>query len=102
MIFYFKKRTNMKSYIYPKLLRHEIHPPFADDPDARSERVNKSLMDTDPEILRNLALRRARQRPRVPYEPFGISISEDAMRVLQALPASSSRSALIQHLLRDA
>ncbi|MBU2833003.1 hypothetical protein [Acidithiobacillus ferriphilus] len=89
----------MKSYIYPKLLREEMQKRYADDPDARSERVNQVLLETDPDMLARMGLRRARQSPRVPYEPFGVAVTDDALRVLRGLPSSASRSALIQQIL---
>ena len=90
----------MKSYIYPKLLRDEMQPKFADNPDARSAQVNDLLVNTPAETLMRAGIRRARQSPKAPYEPLGVAITDDAMRVLQGLPVAVSRSALIQWMLR--
>ena len=89
----------MKSYIYPKLLRDEMRLEYADDPDARSARVNDALVKTPVDMLMRAGIRRARQRMKTPYEPFGVAITDDAMRVLQGLPSTVSRSALIQWIL---
>lgn len=89
----------MKSYIYPKLLREEMQPLYAADPDARSERVNQALLETDSDGLARMGLRRARQVPKAPYEPFGVAVTDEALRVLRGLPSSVSRSALIQQIL---
>ncbi|MDD3760636.1 MAG: hypothetical protein PHO57_07375 [Acidithiobacillus sp.] len=89
----------MKSYIYPKLLREEMQDIYIHDPDARADRVNSGLLEIEPATLASHGLRRARQSPRAFYEPFGIAITDEALRVLRSLPASTSRSALIQWLL---
>lgn len=89
----------MKSYIYPKLMREDLREVYAVDPDARSDAVNSALLGTPPEVLARMGLRRARQNPKAHYEPFGVSVTDDAMRVLRGLPASVSRSALIQWML---
>ena len=89
----------MKSYIYPKLLREEMNPLYAESPEARYEAVNRALVETDPDTLARMGLRRARQRPKANYEPFGIALEPDAARVLARLSASTSRSALIQWIL---
>jgi hypothetical protein len=89
----------MKSYIYPKLLREELHPGYAESPSARYDAVNRALIETDRDTLTRMGLRRARQRPKTHYEPFGIALSPEAARVLNSLPASTSRSALIQWIL---
>jgi hypothetical protein len=89
----------MKSYIYPKLLRSELDPRYASSPDARSEAVNTALVETDIDTLTRAGLRRARQRPKVLYEPFGVALGDAALRVMNSLPASTSRSALIQWML---
>lgn len=89
----------MKSYIYPKLLRDDMSSLYVHNPDARSERVNRILLETDQATLARMGLRRARQSPKMPYEPFGVAITDEALRVLRSLPASTSRSALIQWML---
>lgn len=89
----------MKSYIYPKLLREEMQTIYATDPDARAERVNQALLETELDTLARMGLRRARQSPKAPYEPFGIAVTDAALRVLRGLPATTSRSALIQQML---
>ena len=89
----------MKSYIYPKLLREEMNPLYAENPDARSEAVTRALLETDRDTLTRMGLRRARQRPKAPYEPFGIALGDEAIRVMDSLPAATSRSALIQWML---
>ena len=89
----------MKSYIYPKLLREEMQTLYANNPDARSLRVNQALLDTEPDLLARMGLRRARQSPKAPYEPFGIALGDAAFRVLNSLPSTTSRSALIQQIL---
>lgn len=90
----------MRSYIYPKLLREDLREPFATNPDARSALVNTALMTTPLEALARMGMRRARTVPKVCYEPFGVSITEEALHVLRSLPQSVSRSALIQQLLQ--
>ncbi len=90
----------MKSYIYPKLLRDEVHPAYAANPDARSAKVNETLVKTPMDDLMRAGIRRARRNPKTPYEPFGVAIDDAAMRVLQALPSTVSRSALIQWILQ--
>ena len=89
----------MKSYIYPKLLRDEMRREYAEHPDARSARVNDLLVNTPEDTLMRAGIRRARQSPKAPYEPFGVAITDDAMRVLRELPSTVSRSALIQWML---
>lgn len=90
----------MQSYIYPKLLRSEMQQDYATDPALRSQKVNAALLRLSPDELSHLGMRRARQKPKVPYEPFGIAITDSALHVLRSLPSTVSRSALIQNLLR--
>jgi hypothetical protein len=90
----------MKSYLYPKLIREEMDPLYVRDTAARYAAVNEALVKTDRETLIRMGLRRARQKPKAPYEPFGIALEPDALRVLSDLPPTTSRSALIQWTLR--
>lgn len=90
----------MQSYIYPKLLRSEMRRDYAADPALRSKAVNKALLSLSADKLTHLGMRRARQNPRVPYEPFGVAITDEALHVLRSLPTTVSRSALIQNILR--
>ncbi|OCX71657.1 hypothetical protein A6M27_02655 [Acidithiobacillus thiooxidans] len=90
----------MQSYIYPKLLREEMHADYADNPTLRSKAVNEALLKLSTSDLASMGMRRARQKPRVPYEPFGVAITDDALHVLRSLPPTVSRSALIQSILR--
>jgi hypothetical protein len=89
----------MKSYLYPKLLREEMNPRYVQDTAARYAAVNEALTQTDRDTLIRMGLRRARQKPKAPYEPFGIALEPDAHRVLSSLPSTTSRSALIQWIL---
>lgn len=89
----------MKSYIYPKLLRAEMDPRFTSDTEARYNAVNAALRALDRETLVRQGLRRARQKRAAGYEPFGVSLDNDSLRVLESLPTSTSRSALIQWIL---
>ncbi|MHB8249599.1 MAG: hypothetical protein ACYDCX_12050 [Acidithiobacillus sp.] len=91
----------MKSYIYPKLMREEMNPLYAENPDARYAAVNRALVETDLGTLSRMGLRRARQQPKAGYEPFGVALGDAALRVLDSLPASTSRSALIQWILSE-
>jgi len=90
----------MKSYLYPKLLRDEMNPRYVRDTAARYAAVNDALVKTDRDTLIRMGLRRARQQPKAHYEPFGIALEPDALRVLSSLPQTTSRSALIQQILR--
>lgn len=89
----------MKSYVYPKLLRETVAQRYLDDPDARSEAVNRFLHVTPVATLQSLGLRRARQTPKVEYEPFAVTLDAEAMAALDALPKSASKSAIMQHIL---
>ncbi len=89
----------MRSYVYPKLMRAELRRIYVTNPDLRSEAVERALLDTDLDTLARQGLRRARQTPKVDYEPFSLALSDKAIAVLRALPASTSRSALIQWIL---
>jgi len=90
----------MKSYLYPKLLREEMNPRYVRDTAARYAAVNEALVKTDRDTLIRMGIRRARQKPKAHYEPFGIALEADALRVLTSLPPTTSRSALIQQILR--
>jgi len=90
----------MKSYMYTKLLRSEINPRYVQDADARYAAVNTALVETDRDTLIRMGLRRPRQKEKTLYEPFGVALEVEAIRVLNSLPTTISRSALIQHILR--
>ncbi|MGC9217321.1 hypothetical protein [Acidithiobacillus sp.] len=89
----------MKSYIHPRLLRAEMQPAYVHDPKAREDAVNRVLLGADMDTLMRHALRRARQCPKAPYEPFGIALHPEAAQVLEKLPEGLSQSALIQWIL---
>lgn len=72
----------MKSYLYPKLIRDEMDPRYVRDTVTRYAAVNEALVKTDRETLIRMGLRCARQKPKAPYEPFGIALEPDALRVL--------------------
>ena len=91
----------MRSYVYPKLMRSTMRPQYVTSPEQRSEAVEQALLDTDLSTLASLGLRRARQTPKADYEPFSLALSDKAIAVLRALPASTSRSALIQRILSE-
>ena len=90
----------MKSYMYPKLLRDEMDPWYVADTEARYAAVNEALVHTDRDTLIRMGLRRPRQTPRANYEPFGIALEAEALKILTSLPPTTSRSALIQQVLR--
>lgn len=90
----------MQSYIFPKLLRATLHPDCAASPAVRSARVNTTLLNTPKEDLARMGMRRARQIPKTPYEPFIVGVSDEALHVLRSLPSGVSRSALIQKILQ--
>lgn len=90
----------MKSYIYPKLVRDEMLPIYATNPAARYARVNSALVNTPMSILLGVGVRRERSDSKTPYEPFGVAITGDALRVLCDLPDHISISAVVQWILR--
>jgi hypothetical protein len=89
----------MRGRVIPRLRRDLLPERYAEDPQARSEKVCKALTEWPTEVLQEMGARRP-NRPSTypPYEPFALSLTPKALARLDQL-GKISLSALVQEIL---